>query len=347
MDLFAGAGGLTRGLKAGGFRIIGAVESDDLAVETYQVNFPEVHLWHRDIRRVTASELMRVLRLRRGQLDLLAACPPCEGFSRIRTKNGRRRPRDPRNDLVLETLRFIKGLRPKMVLLENVPALAKNERLMLVRKELRNLGYLETVRVIDAADYGIPQRRQRMILLASRVNGLPSFPRERPRTTVRDVLSNLPKPGRGADPLHDHGEHRSTKVIRLISSIPRNGGGRLHLSEANQLRCHLASDGFKDVYGRMAWDSVAPTITGGCVNPSKGRFLHPSQNRSITLREAALLQTFPKSHFFSLSRGKFRAAELIGNAVPPALVRLQAVMLHKHLECAQLAETRRRRRRDV
>ncbi len=134
MDLFAGAGGLTRGLKAGGFRIIGAVESDDLAVETYQVNFPEVHLWHRDIRRVTASELMRVLRLRRGQLDLLAACPPCEGFSRIRTKNGRRRPRDPRNDLVLETLRFIKGLRPKMVLLENVPALAKNERLMLRRR---------------------------------------------------------------------------------------------------------------------------------------------------------------------------------------------------------------------
>jgi DNA (cytosine-5)-methyltransferase 1 len=118
-------------------------------------------------------------------------------------------------------------------------------------------------------------------------------------------------------------------VQERIGRIPRDGGSRLSLSAAEQLPCHLASTGFKDVYGRMSWEDVAPTITGGCVNPSKGRFLHPEEDRAITLREAAILQGFPATYTFSLGRGKFAAAELIGNALPPAMAEAQAKQLQQ------------------
>jgi DNA (cytosine-5)-methyltransferase 1 len=120
---------------------------------------------------------------------------------------------------------------------------------------------------------------------------------------------------------------RAPHIEKLIKAIPKDGGSRTDLGEEWQLECHKKSDGFKDVYGRMAWDSLSPTITGGCVNPSKGRFLHPTENRAITLREAALLQTFPKNYRFPLSRGKFPAALLIGNALPPEFIRRHAEAL--------------------
>ena len=119
-------------------------------------------------------------------------------------------------------------------------------------------------------------------------------------------------------------ERRSDRIRRLIRSIPKDGGSRSALPAAQQLKCHQSTDGFKDVYGRMAWGDVAPTITSGCTNPSKGRFLHPEQDRAITAREAALLQGFPKSYEFSLKRGKSGVAEMIGNALPPEFVRRHA-----------------------
>jgi DNA (cytosine-5)-methyltransferase 1 len=152
-----------------------------------------------------------------------------------------------------------------------------------------------------------------------------------PKRSVRDAIGHLPRPGSSGDPLHDVSEKRSEKVKRLIASIPKNGGSRRDLGRKRQLRCHTDCDGFNDVYGRMAWDEVAPTITGGCVNPSKGRFLHPTQNRSITLREAALLQGFPADYYFSLERGKFAAAQMIGNAFPPPFVRPHAIIIRRHV----------------
>jgi DNA (cytosine-5)-methyltransferase 1 len=115
----------------------------------------------------------------------------------------------------------------------------------------------------------------------------------------------------------------------MIESIPKNGGSRRDLGPDNQLPCHERCIGFHDVYGRMSWDDVAPTITTGCVNPSKGRFLHPEENRAITLREAALLQGFPADYWFSLRRGKFQAAGLIGNALPPEFVRRHALQIRR------------------
>jgi len=130
-------------------------------------------------------------------------------------------------------------------------------------------------------------------------------------------------------------------VRGLIRLIPKNGGSRTDLKFAAQLKCHRKCDGFHDVYGRMAWDDVAPTITGGCFNPSKGRFLHPVRHRAITLREAALLQTFPPTYFFSLKRGKSNAAQMIGNALPPEFIRRHAQSIAKFVQKDSLSKSRR------
>lgn len=145
------------------------------------------------------------------------------------------------------------------------------------------------------------------------------------RVTVRQALRGLKRAGRSGDPLHDVPENRDERIIQLIKKIPKNGGSRTDLRRNQQLRCHRKCDGFKDVYGRMHWNDVAPTITSRCVNPSKGRFLHPTANRAITLREAALLQSFPRPYFFDASAGKHTTATLIGNALPPEFVRRHAL----------------------
>jgi DNA (cytosine-5)-methyltransferase 1 len=141
---------------------------------------------------------------------------------------------------------------------------------------------------------------------------------------VRATIEDLAEAGTSGDPLHDLPERRCDRVMAIIKAIPADGGGRLDLPVEQQLKCHADFTGFKDVYGRMKWDRPAPTITGGCHNPSKGRFLHPVANRAITLREAALLQGFPADYTFALDRGKLAAAAMIGNAVPPALAAAQA-----------------------
>lgn len=340
VDLFCGAGGLTRGLINAGFTVVGAVEIEDLAAATYEANFPEVHLWRSDIQRVSVAEVKRALNLAKGELDLLAACPPCQGFSSIRTLNGNKPTKDSRNDLVLQLARFVRQLRPKTVLVENVPALANSRRIRAFQSVLRQSGYRMRSEIVDAANYGVPQRRRRFLLLASRLGDAPDRPRATERSTVRAAIGSLPPAGSSGDPLHDHGERRSARVSRRIARVPRDGGSRLDLPRSYQLDCHRRSEGFKDVYGRMVWDDVAPTITCGCVNPSKGRFLHPEYDRSITLREAALLQTFPKRHFFPIAAGKFPVAELIGNALPPKLVAAQGRVIVKHLR--QHAEAHRR-----
>lgn len=328
IDLFSGCGGLTLGLRQAGFRVIGAVEIDPLAVETYVANHKEVIVWEADIREVEPRLLTRRLALQKGELDLLAGCPPCQGFSAMTTLNGKRAMDDPRNDLVFQFVRFARELAPKAVMLENVPGLAKDDRMVKVCQELEDLGYKRpSVAVLDAADYGVPQRRRRMILLATRTATVPFAKPARRRKTVRDALNRLSPARARKDPLHNLGEQRSAKVAELIRLIPKDGGSRLDLGEERQLDCHRNCDGFKDVYGRMAWDDVAPTMTGGCCNPSKGRFLHPTEDRCITLREAALLQTFPPTYFFSTRRGKFPAAQMIGNALPPEFIRRHAKQL--------------------
>src|SRR5690348_5946174 len=322
LDFFAGCGGLTLGLKQAGFKVLGAVELDPLAAVTYTRNHPEVTVWNTDVRGLRAKAIMRKLGLKRGTLDLLAGCPPCEGFSSLRTLNGGRRVIDRRNDLILQLLRFVRVSRPKAVMMENVPGLMRNKRFSVFRRRLERLGYRCNVAVLNAADYYVPQRRCRMILLAGLGTQVPFGGVARSHRTVRDAISDLAHTTNSRrDRLHRPMERRGRRVESMIKAVPKNGGSRADLPPRFRLKCHQTCSGFKDVYGRMSWDDVAPTITSGCVNPSKGRFLHPSKNRAITLREAATLQTFPRRYFFSLEKGKFAAAEMIGNALPPEFVR--------------------------
>lgn len=331
IDLFCGAGGLTLGLKQAGFEVKGAVEIDPLAVDTYRKNHPEVKVWEEDIRSLNPKQVMEKLNLREGSLDLLAGCPPCQGFSSMRTRNRPGAVDDPRNDLVFDFFRFIEAMKPETVMMENVPGLATDNRLFRFISDLEHIGYTVRKKVFDASDFGVPQRRKRLILLASKIGKIRFAHRSAKFLTVRDAIIGLPPAGRSGDPLHDIIETRTEKVAELIRLVPKNGGSRMDLPDGWQLECHKKCPGFKDVYGRLWWDRVSSTITSGCFNPSKGRFLHPEEDRTITLREAALLQTFPPTYYFSLAQGKTGAARMIGNALPPEFIRRQAQNIVKHL----------------
>jgi DNA (cytosine-5)-methyltransferase 1 len=239
----------------------------------------------------------------------------------MRTLNRGSSVRDERNRLIYDFLRFARVLRPKSIMLENVPGLGEGNRIKRFCDALTRLGYNWEQRVVNAADYGVPQRRRRFLLLASRVGAVALPTPTAQASTVREAIGDLPVPKKSDDTLHNLPEQRAPHVRALIRQIPKNGGSRSSLPKSLQLDCHIRSNGFYDVYGRMSWDDVAPTITSGCTNPSKGRFLHPTQNRAITLREAALLQTFPTSYFFSLKRGKEHVAAMIGNALPPRMIK--------------------------
>lgn len=332
IDLFSGCGGLSLGLKQAGFNIIAALDLDPLAIETYKQNHGRVHVIQGDVSKTSPRKLMKQLRLNKGDLELLAGCPPCQGFSRLRNKNGKRRIRQPKNNnLLFEFLRFARTFRPKIIMVENVPRLSTNQRIWRFRGALKRLGYVRSHQVLNAADFGVPQRRARMVLIASRIGAIEWAKKTSRRKTVGQAIAMLSHPRKARDPLHNHSVNRTEKVMNIIRQVPRNGGSRGDLPKRKQLQCHKKLDGFKDIYGRMSWNKVAPTITGGCVNPSKGRFLHPTQHRAITLREAALLQGFPRSYRFSLKKGVYPAAQMIGNAFPPPFARKQAEAIYKAL----------------
>jgi len=336
IDLFCGAGGLTVGLQKAGFNVLAGLEISGVAIETYSMNHKNHKLYATDIRKLSPKKMLVDLGLAKGDLDLLAGCPPCQGFSTHRTRNRTVSVKDLRNDLVFEFVRYVKAMLPKAIMMENVPGLAKDKRMIEVVYKLKKLGYVfddEAVIVKDAADYGVPQRRKRMIMIASRFGKIDHPRKALKRRTVRDAISGLKEVGYSNDELHDILVERSDKVNKIISLIPKNGGSRSDISKRYWLPCHIKRPkSYQDVYGRMAWDSVAPTITGGCHQPSKGRYLHPEKNRAITLREAALLQTFPKKYKFSLRKGKDSVALMIGNALPPEFIKRQAKMIVKHLD---------------
>lgn len=331
IDLFSGCGGMSYGLRRAGFIVQGALELDPIASDTYRLNHSHTPLKEADIRDVDAHAWMDELEIIPGELGLLAGCPPCQGFSRLRTLNGIRSIRDDRNRLILEMVRFVQAFQPKAVMMENVPGLVEKTVFREFLAMLRREGYMLRWDVLDVYEYGVPQRRKRLILVAGHGFLIPFASKARNRKTVRMAIGKLKTPGSLGDYLHDMPEKRSLKMRKWIAAIPKDGGSRNDLSYDLQRPCHRRSDGFKDVYGRMAWDKPAPTITGGCFNPSKGRFLHPSQNRNITMREAALLQTFPRSFQIPPGTTKTAAALMIGNGLPPEFVRRHASEIRKSL----------------
>jgi DNA (cytosine-5)-methyltransferase 1 len=334
IDLFCGAGGLSYGLEQEGFRVAGAVEIDKVSARSYKLNHEATKVIVDDIRRVRGPEILRQSGLANGVLDLLTGCPPCQAFSTLQTRRAQIKPEKKSKYLAMEMLRLIRSAKPRAVILENVPGLSKDVIFSDFCQGLIQSGYQYTFSILNASDYGVPQRRLRLILVALKGRKISidwQSLKEKP-CTVRSAIGNLFPAGTSGDPLHDMPENRSAAMLTRIKATPKNGGSRCDIPPELQCACHGRVDGFRDVYGRMTWDDVAPTITSGCNNPSKGRFLHPEENRAITLREAALLQSFPQSYQFCLDRGKEHVASQVGNAFPPNMIRPIAKVIRNELE---------------
>lgn len=348
IELFSGCGGLSTGLTRAGFTILSAVEINSVAAQSYKANHKDVHVHVEDVCKVTAASLLKENNLQVGELDLLAGCSPCQGFSRLRKGESGRN--DPRNKLVYEYLRLVKELKPKTILMENVPGIITTEYGLEifgeVKQELEDMGYVVDYRVINVADYGVPQFRKRFVLLGSRYKDFAvKLPREthtspekskrqnkKPWRTVRQAFDGLPQLGNGQTdpnlPLHTCSANGELNM-RRIKAVPRNGGSRSSFPPELVLACHKKyPNGYKDVYGRMSWDRPSPTMTGGCTNITRGRFVHPEQDRGISLLEAARLQSFPDNYIFV---GNFGEKSLqIGNAVP---VQLGEIMGKQLVNC--------------
>jgi len=331
IDLFAGCGGLSEGLRQAGFKVVAALEVDEYAATCYSINHPEAVLIQKDIRRVTSSNIKKIVSGK--ELHLIAGCPPCQGFSSVRRLNKKKSARDSRNCLILDYLRLVKKLKPLTIMLENVAALKDYYLFKLLTRSLKQLGYKIDYDVVNIADYGVPQRRKRLVMVGSLLGDIKIAPITKERKTVRNAIGHLASIKKTRDPLHRITANHTEKVQEMIKLIPHNGGGRTDLPRMYELICHKKKNvGFKDIYGRLRWDDVSSTITCGCLNPSKGRFLHPTENRVITPREAALLQTFPASYRFPTNIPKGEIGVLIGNALPPRFSRIQARQLINHIK---------------
>ena len=331
IDLFSGCGGLSSGMVKAGFNVKAAIDNDADSIKTYQLNHPNCKVVKSDIRNVASLDVKELLGNKR--LHLLAGCPPCQGFSSIRRRNNKRNVKDKRNNLILEYLRFVKKLKPLTIMMENVSGLINYHLFKTMVKKLESLGYRPKYKVVDIKNYGIPQRRKRLVLIGSLLGDIAIPKSNGEKVTVRDAIGDLESVRKTNDPLHKTVAKHTQRIKEIIRLIPKNGGSRKDLPKEYILKCHTGKRvGFNDIYGRLRWNDYSSTITGGCLNPSKGRFLHPINNRCITAREAALLQTFPKSYKFPADISKTSLALLIGNALPPKFGYIQARNIKQHLD---------------
>ncbi len=331
IDVFSGVGGLTVGIKRAGFRVVAAVEIEPHSFSTYKANHPDVMCLKQDITTVSGSTLLNLAGTDR--IDLLAGCPPCQGFSSLTAKY--KGKEDPRNVLVLEMARLTEEIRPRAIMMENVPGLTRKGQPFCdqLRDRLQALGYQLTEGILQVADYGVPQLRRRFVLLGGMgfdislpdathsgtpVRGLA------PWKTVREAIKGMPEPVTFAkDKAREQIDRSNWHVVRKLSrtnierlKIAKAGEAWTHIPEHLRPKCHRNGYvGFTNVYGRMEWDRPAPTITGGCTTFSKGRFGHPEANRTISVREAALLQSFPL-HYHLDTPYMEHACNMIGNALP-------------------------------
>ena len=328
IDLFSGCGGLSEGLKQAGFKVIASIEINKDAAEAYRMNHPETTLFEDDIRKFDTNSILKLLN--GSPLHLLAGCPPCQGFSSLRKLNRKSSVRDQRNSLINEYFRFVKEIKPVTIMLENVPGIIDYTLFKSIINSLKKLGYYLDYKVVNVSNYSVPQRRKRLVLVGSKLGEIKIAEGLKTIVTVRDAFSKIKS--NTNDELQKIYPHHSEFINKMISLIPKNGGSRKVLPEEYQLDCHKKSNiGFNDVYGRLQWDRVSSTITGGCLNPSKGRFLHPEENRCISAREAALLQTFPIDYKFPTKITKAALALLIGNALPPEFSKIQSKNIFRHI----------------
>lgn len=330
IDLFSGCGGMSYGFLTANtetieYRVLGGLDFDKHAAATYRrmIGRPCLEMDVRDLAK--SKTLARALDTWEYDPSLpliLIGCAPCQGFSSHRKKDKRQ---DIRNNLLSDFAKVVAAIQPDLVVMENVPEMLYLEHwhhFAAFKTALASIGFHLRVRVENLATFGVPQERYRALVLASRDSArlkMP-IPHVRPTNfvTVRAAIGDLPPLAAGErhpdDPMHITSRHRA-ETLNILRHIPKDGGSRRSLPAGIGPECHRRVDGFRDVYGRLWWDRPAVAITARCRTPSCGRFVHPEQDRGLTVREAALLQGFPHNFMFE---GPFDDKfKQIGNAVSP------------------------------
>ncbi|MDI9844129.1 DNA cytosine methyltransferase [Legionella pneumophila] len=337
VDLFCGAGGLTHGLEKSGINVKLGIDIDPACKYPYVSN-NQADFLLKSVDDVEASELFKVYGNK--SLKLLAGCAPCQTFSTYNQKAG---PNDKRWWLLLQFLRLIKETEPELVTMENVPGLITQDVFKKFVRDLESWNYYVDYKVVNCTDYGLPQKRKRLVLLASKLGFIKLIGSNKIKrgklATVRDAIGNLSKIEAGMvdpnDPLHQSSSLTEINYKRMLVSKP--GGTWRDWPEELVVDCHKKKTGktYPGVYGRMSWDEPAPTITTQFFGFGNGRFGHPEQNRAISLREGALLQSFPKKYKFTapgepISRTSL--GRLIGNAVPVRLGEVIGKSILQHVK---------------
>lgn len=344
IDFFCGGGGMTRGLLDAGIDVLFGLDSNPSCQRTYQNNNHIPYL-NRDILNVTVEELVEEFPLLLDNDELLmVGCAPCQPFSVLN-------PRNPAEHIAVNLLnefgRLVEGLHPAHIMVENVPGIRGRGADVLSQflEMLEREGYNYDMDIINAKDYGVPQNRKRFVLIASR-RFEPHIPNAThgndegllPYVTVFDTIHEYP-PIAAGETNENIPNHRAAQVsdlnLKRLENTPHDGGGRLQWPKDLQLNCHQNFVGHTDVYGRMYWNRVAPTLTVKCFSLSNGRFAHPEQDRAISLREAAALQTFSDDYVFEGNLQEI--GRQIGNAVPVLLAHvLGEYILNEHNRLEEL-----------
>lgn len=348
IDLFCGAGGLSAGLEMSGFSVLAGNDLFEAAQRTFEQTHPKAKFIPGPIEELSVDHLMRITDLRRGELSLLAGGPPCQAYS---VYNHQRGMHDDRASLFREYLRIVDGLQPEWIVMENVTgiySIAKGEAVRAIKAEFAALGYSVEDAVLRAEDYGVPQERRRVFFIGNRIGAPISHPGPthgpghlNPFTTIRDAIGDLPPLQNGEDPgrvsyagalpsKYQHrmrgnattvGNHAAPKLgavnLNRLPHIPPGGSWR-------DIPFQLLPEGMKRAkrsdhtkrYGRMTWDGLSCTVLTKC-DIHWGAYIHPEQDRAISVREAARLQAFPD--WFEFAGSKTEQYVQVGNAVPPLL----------------------------
>ena len=336
VDIFCGIGGLTHGLQKAGLKVVAGIDINPSCEYAFTYNNNSLFIC-KNIETVRGEEIKSLLD--EYEVKVLVGCAPCQPFSRHqKDKNNRSKHKDWR--LLYHFARLIREVKPEIVSMENVPELQNEEVFKDFVQVLKDEKFFVNYQIIKAADYGVPQRRRRLILLASIIEPIEIVEKTHQKyISVRDTIYDLPEIGPGEkndqDRLHVTNALSEKNLMRIKHSIP--GGTWRDWPEELILSCHKKSKGntYPSVYGRISWDKIAPTITTQFTCYGTGRFGHPCQNRALTLREGALIQTFPKSYSFVPADKEVVIkviARQIGNALPPRLGEVIGVSIQQHLK---------------
>jgi DNA (cytosine-5)-methyltransferase 1 len=341
VDLFCGIGGFSYGLYKSGLKINAGVDIDNSCQYAFETNCKSKFLCENIAK--MSGEAINVL-YPKNDIKVLVGCAPCQPFSSYTFKGDKQK--DRRWQLLNEFSRIIKEVKPDIVSMENVPQLLNFKEAPVFEdfvNNLRNHNYFLWHKIVYAPDYGIPQKRKRLILLASKLGNiflLPPTHTPKEYLTVRDAIGQLDKIKSGEsspnDLIHKASKLSDKNLQRIRQSIP-GGSWKRDWDDDLKLDCHKNSKGqtYVSIYGRMKWDEPSPTMTTLCTGIGNGRFGHPEQDRAISLREAALLQSFPKDFKFVENPEDFRFGNLskqIGNAFPPKLGEIVGKSIIKHLK---------------